>query len=412
MSEHILIIGGGQAGMQIAVTLREEGFDGSVTIVGEEHHGPYQRPPLSKAYLAGEADAETLELRNPQFYVDNNIVVIPSEKVVSLAWGEKHGVATTETGRELPFDKLALATGSDPKRLTCEGADLDGVLYMRGLDDANELKARWEKIHNIVVIGGGFIGLEVAAVARKYNKHVTVVHSRDRLMSRAVGPVVSEFFLEAHIKRGAEVLLDSKVTKLHGESGTVSGVELADGTVIPADAVMVGIGVSPRGELATQLGLEVSDNGAIVVDSHARTSDPRVVACGDVALLPHPLTGENMVMLESVQNAVDQAKLAAKSLLGGSEEYHAVPWFWSDQAELKLQMAGLSQGFDQQVVRGNPDEDKFSVLYYKNGRIIAVDAVNDVLDYMAVRRALTAGQNIPADLAADSSVALKTLVTD
>jgi 3-phenylpropionate/trans-cinnamate dioxygenase ferredoxin reductase subunit len=261
------------------------------------------------------------------------------------------------------------------------------------------------------VSGGGFICLEVAAVARKYDKHVTVVHSRDRLMSRAVGPVVSDFFLEAHTKRGVNVLLEKKVTKLHGEGGTVTGVELADGTVIPADAVMVGIGVSPRGELATQLGLETSDNGAIVVDAHARTSDPRVVACGDVALLPHPLTGKGMVMLESVQNAVDQAKLAAKTLLGGTDEYHAVPWFWSDQAELKLQMAGLSQGYDQHVVRGNPDADKFSVLYYKNGRIIAVDAVNDVSDYMAVRRALTAGQTIPADLAADSSVALKTLFT-
>lgn len=412
MTEHILIIGGGQAGMQIAVTLREDGFEGSVTIVGEEHHGPYQRPPLSKAYLAGDADAESLELRNPQFYVDNKIVVIPSEKVLTLVWGEKHGIATTETGRELPFTKLALATGSAPKRLTCEGADLDGVLYMRGLDDANALKSRWADIKNIVVIGGGFIGLEVAAVARKHNKNVTVVHSHDRLMSRAVGPIVSDFFLEAHTKRGCVVLLDSNVTKLHGENGNVTGVELADGTVILADAVMVGIGVAPRGELAAQLGLETSDNGAIVVDARALTSDPRVVACGDVALLPHPLTGDVMVMLESVQNAVDQAKLAAKTLLGGTDEYRAVPWFWSDQAELKLQMAGLSQGYDQQVLRGNPEADKFSVLYYKNERIIAVDAVNDVSDYMAVRRALTAGQSIPAELATDSSVALKTLITD
>jgi 3-phenylpropionate/trans-cinnamate dioxygenase ferredoxin reductase subunit len=411
MTEHILIIGGGQAGMQIAVTLREEGFAGSVTIVGEEHHGPYQRPPLSKAYLAGEADAETLELRNPQFYVDNNIVVIPSEKVVSVAWGPEHGIAVTETGRELPFTQLALATGSEPKRLSCEGADLDGVLYMRGLDDADALKARWDSIQNIVVIGGGFIGLEVAAVARKYGKNVTVVHSRDRLMSRAVGPVTSEFFLEAHTKRGANVLLSSKVTKLHGQNGVVSGVELADGTVLPADAVMVGIGVVPRVELAEQLGLDIQ-NGAIAVDEHARTSDPRVVACGDVAILPHPLTGEAMVMLESVQNAVDQSKVAAHSLLGRDVEYHAVPWFWSDQAELKLQMAGLSQGYDQQVIRGNPADDKFSVLYYKSGRIVAVDAVNDVSDYMAVRRALTAGQTIPADLAADSSVALKTIFAD
>lgn len=411
MSGHILIVGAGQAGMQIAVSLRDDGYEGSITLVGEENHAPYQRPPLSKAYLAGEADEESLELRNPDFYVDNKIVVITSEQVESVGWGEEHGIAVTNTGKELPFDKLAIATGADPKPLTCEGGDLDGVLYMRGIDDANALKERWGSIQNIVVIGGGFIGLEVAAVAQKYGKTVTVLHSRDRLMSRAVGPEVSEFFLEAHRKRGTTVHLNTRVNKLHGDSGKVTGVELPDGSVIPADAVMVGIGVSPRSELAEQLGL-TTENGAIVVDAFARTSDPRVVASGDVALLPHPLTGERMVMLESVQNAVDQSKVAAKSLLGASEEYHAVPWFWSDQADLKLQMAGLSAGYDQSVLRGNPAEDKFSVLYYKNGRIIAVDAVNDVSDYMAVRRALTAGQTIPADLAADSSVALKTIFAD
>lgn len=411
MTEHILIVGAGQAGMQIAVSLREEGFEGTVTIVGEEHHGPYQRPPLSKAFLAGESDEESLELRNPQFYVENGITVIPSEKVVSLSWGAEHGVAVTDTGRELPFHKLALTTGSDPKKLGCEGEELDGVLYLRGLEDAKDLKKRWDSVKNIVVIGGGFIGLEVAAVAQKAGKNVTVLHSRDRLMSRAVGPVMSEYFYNAHTKRGTTVLLNHKVTKIHGEAGKVTGVESRDGTVYPADLVMVGIGVSPRGELAEQLGLE-TNNGAIVVDKFARTTDPRVVATGDVALLPHPLTGERLVLLESVQNAIDQSKTAAKSLLGKDEEYHAVPWFWSDQAELKLQMAGLSQGFDHHVVRGNPEEDKFSVLYYKDGKIIAVDAVNDVLDYMAVRRALQSGQNIPADLAANSETALKTIVTD
>lgn len=411
MSGHILIVGAGQAGMQIAVSLRDEGYEGSITLVGEENHAPYQRPPLSKAYLAGEADEESLELRNPDFYVDNRIVVIPSERVETVRWGDEHGVAVTNTGKELPFDKLAIATGADPKHLTCEGGDLDGVLYMRGIDDANALKARWSSVKNLVVIGGGFIGLEVAAVAQKYGKTVTVLHSRDRLMSRAVGPEISDFFLDAHRKRGTTIHLNTRVNKLHGENGKVTGVELPDGTVIPADTVMVGIGVSPRSELAEQLGLK-TENGAIVVDECARTSDPRVVASGDVALLPHPLTGEGMVMLESVQNAVDQSKIAAKSLLGASEEYHAVPWFWSDQADLKLQMAGLSAGYDHSVLRGNPAEDKFSVLYYKNGRIIAVDAVNDVSDYMAVRRALTAGQTIPADLAADSATPLKTIFAD
>ena len=411
MSERILIIGAGQAGMQIAVSLRDDEFDGTITLIGEEPHGPYQRPPLSKAYLLGEADVESLELRTPQFYVDNRITVISDEKVVKLFWGDEHGVAVTDTGREIAFDKLALTTGSYPRRLECEGSDLDGVLYMHDLHDANELKARWDAAKKVVVIGGGFIGLEVAGACEKFKKDVTVVHSRDRLMSRSVGTTMSEFFLEAHKKRGATVILSSRATCVHGENGKVTGVELADGTVLPADIVVVGIGAHANVELAEQLGLTI-ENGAVVVDNLTRTSDPRVVATGDVAILPHPLTGEGLVRLESVQNAIDQSKTAAKTLMGGTEPYAAVPWFWSDQADLKLQMAGLSTGYDQEVVRGNPAEDKFSVLYYKNGRIIAVDSVNDVLDYMAVRRALGAGQNIPADAAADSSVALKTLVTD
>lgn len=411
MTERVLIIGAGQAGMQIAVSLRDEGFDGHVTIVGEEPHGPYQRPPLSKAYLAGDADEESLELRTPEFYVDNQIVVITDEKVVSLSWGAEHGVAVTDTGRELAFDKLALTTGAGPRLLAVPGAELDGVRYMRDLADAKALKTHWADIENVVVIGGGFIGLEVAAVARKYGKNVTVLHSSERLMRRAVGPVTSEFFKNAHERRGATIRFNCAVARLLGENGHVTGVELATGEVLPADVVMVGIGAIPHTELAEQLGLDVQ-NGAIVVDSAARTSDPRVVAAGDNVVFPHPLGGEGRVQLESVQNAVDQAKVAAKTLAGIDAEYRAVPWFWSDQAELKLQMAGLSAHYDQTVVRGNPDDEKFSVLYYRDGRIIAVDAVNDVSDYMAVRRALGAGQNIPANAAADSAVALKTLFTD
>ena len=411
MTERILIVGAGQAGLQIAVSLREDGFDGHITMVGEEPHGPYQRPPLSKAYLAGDADEESLELRTPEFYVDRNIVVIPGEKIESLSWGAEHGVAITDTGRELPFDKLALTTGAAPRMLDVPGVDLDGVRTMRDLADAKALKSHWDEIRNVVVIGGGFIGLEVAAVARKYDKNVTVLHSSDRLMRRAVGPVTSEFFKTAHEQRGATLRFNTSVCCIHGENGRVTGVELSDGDVIPADVVMVGVGAVPRTELAEQLGLDIHD-GAIVVDSAARTSDPRVVAAGDNVVLPHPLGGDGMVRLESVQNAVDQAKVAAKTLMGVSAEYRAVPWFWSDQADLKLQMAGLSAGYDQTVVRGNPDDDKFSVLYYRDGRLIAVDAVNDVSDYMAVRRALSAGQTIPADLAADSTAALKTLFTD
>ncbi len=407
----VLIVGAGQAGMQIAVSLRDEGFDGSITMVGEEPHGPYQRPPLSKAYLAGDADEESLELRTPEFYVDNRIVVITDEKVVKLFWGEEHGVAVTDTGREIAFDQLALTTGAGPRLLDVPGGELSGVLTMRDLADAKTLKTHWDDVQNVVVIGGGFIGLEVAGVARKHDKNVTVLHSSDRLMRRAVGPATSEFFKQAHERRGAVIRFNSSIARLIGEGGKVTGVELADGEVLPADIVMVGIGAIPRIELAEQLGLG-TERGAILVDSAARTSDPRVVAAGDAVLFPHPLGGEGLVQLESVQNAVDQAKVAAKTLMGIETEYRAVPWFWSDQADLKLQMAGLSAGYDQTVLRGNPDEEKFSVLYYRDGRIIAVDAVNDVSDYMAVRRALGAGQTIPADAAADSSVALKTLFTD
>jgi 3-phenylpropionate/trans-cinnamate dioxygenase ferredoxin reductase subunit len=411
VGERILIVGAGQAGMQIAVSLRDAEFDGPITMIGEEPHGPYQRPPLSKAFLAGESDEESLELRSPAFYVENNIVVITDEQVVDVRWDAAHGTAITNTGREVAFDKLALTTGADVRRLDVEGVDLDGVLYLRGLADAKALKSRWDAASNVVVIGGGFIGLEVAAVARKNGKTTTIVHRSERLMSRVVSPTTSKFFKEAHERRGTTVLLNAQISRLVGESGKVTGVELADGTVIPADIVMIGVGVVPRGDLAAKLGLELAGD-SIVVDAFARTSDARIVAAGDAVVMPHPLTGEGQVALESVQNAVDQAKVAANTLMGLEAEYRAVPWFWSDQDTMKLQMAGISAGYDETVVRGNPDDEKFSVIYYRDGRLIAIDSVNEVLDYMAVRKALGAGQTIPADKAGDTSVKLKELVED
>lgn len=419
MDDRILIIGAGQAGMQIAVSLREEGFAGDVTIVGEEACGPYQRPPLSKAYLAGNADVESLELRAAHFYTDKAIDVVTGETIVDVRFGEPGrgdaGVATAASGRIFEFDKLAITPGSTPRRLPIEGGDLGGVLYLRSLADADALKSRWTPAKNLVVIGGGFIGLEVAAAARLAGKTVTVIEVADRLMARAVSPVTSEFYRGAHERRGTRVLLEAQIVRLLGDAGQVTGVELAGvgevrGEIIPADIVMVGIGVIARGELAELLGLE-NINGAIVVNEYAETSDPRVVAAGDAVLLPHPLGHDGQVRLESVQNAVDQAKVAAKTLMGIREVHRAVPWFWSDQGDLKLQIAGLSTGFDQIVERGSQQSEKFSVLYYRDGRLLAIDAINDPIDYMAVRRALHAGADIPAELAADSSIALKTLIT-
>lgn len=409
MTAKILIIGAGQAGMQIAVSLRESEFAGEITIVGEEAYAPYQRPPLSKAYLAGDSDEESLEFRNPNFYAENKIKLVTGEKIIGAEFVAGGGIATAASGQTFAFDKLALAPGSTPRKLTLEGAELDGVLYLRDLEDAKALKDRWDGAENLVVIGGGFIGLEVAAAARKAGKTVTVLEVADRLMARAVSPITSEFYREAHERRGTSIRLGVQMNKFIGAEGKVTGVELSDGSVVKAEIVMVGIGVIARGEVAESLGLETT-NGAIVVNEFAETSNPLVVAAGDAVLLPYPLGGSAQVRLESVQNAVDQAKVAAATLLGTKEAYHAVPWFWSDQADLKLQIAGLSMGYDQTVLRGSQAEEHFSVLYYRDSQLIAIDAVNDVPDYMAVRRALAAGHNIPANLASDSSIALKTLI--
>ncbi|TQO20584.1 3-phenylpropionate/trans-cinnamate dioxygenase ferredoxin reductase subunit [Rhodoglobus vestalii] len=419
MDGRILIIGAGQAGMQIAVTLRDEGFAGEVTIVGDEAYGPYQRPPLSKAYLAGNSDVESLELRAEHFYTDQAIEMVTGETIVDVRLGEPGssdaGIATAASGRTFEFDRLAITPGSTPRRLPIEGADLGGVLYLRSLADADALKKRWTAAENLVVIGGGFIGLEVAAAARTAGKTVTVIEVADRLMARAVSSTTSEFYHGAHERRGTRVVLEAQLARIVGDAGQVTGVELAGagaakGEFIPADIVMVGIGVIARGELADKLGLD-NINGAIVVNEYAETSDPRIVAAGDAVLLPHPLGHDGQVRLESVQNAVDQAKVAAKTLIGIREVHRAVPWFWSDQGDLKLQIAGLSTGFDQIVERGSQESEKFSVLYYRDGRLLAIDAVNDPIDYIAVRRALDTGAEIPAELAADSSVALKTLIT-
>ena len=411
MSGGILIIGAGQAGMQIADSLREYGYEGGITMVGDESILPYQRPPLSKAYLYGEADEESLQFRNEKFYLDNRIDLVLGDAVIDVTLNTDGGVATTASGKKLPFEKMALAPGSVPRKLEIPGSNLDGVLYMRSIADARGLKSRWESAQNVVVIGGGFIGLEVAAVARKAGKTVTVLEGADRMMARAVCPITSEYFKNAHERRGAEIVLNARIDHFDGDSGRVTAVALQDGTQIPADIVMVGIGVLARTEVANLLGLELA-NGAILVNEFAETSNQLVVAAGDAVMLPNPTGAEGLVRLESVQNAVDQAKTAAKTLMGERETYHALPWFWSDQADLKLQIAGLSTGFDQTVLRGDPDEDSFSVLYYKNGRLLAIDCVNHVSDFMAARRCLAAGQTIDATAAADSSVALKTLITD
>ncbi|MGW5432765.1 NAD(P)/FAD-dependent oxidoreductase [Streptomyces sp. NPDC004059] len=410
-----LIIGASQAGLQLAVSLRQLGDTAPITLVGEEPHPPYQRPALSKEFLTARTEFDALAFRDPSYYADAGIRLVCGERVGELAFASSgppgSGVAGTTYGRELPFDRLALTVGAAPRRLILPGSDLDGICYLRDHADAAGLRSRLARAVSAVVVGGGFIGLEVAAAARALGVSVTVVEAADRLMGRAVAPLVSEFYRQAHQRRGVDVRLHAAVSGFEGEGGRVTGVRLSDGMLLPADLVLVGVGVVPRTELAEQMGLEC--DGGIVVDARCRTSDPTVVAAGDCTVRPHPMTGEGRVRLESVQNAVAQAQTAAATLLGRADSGDgtpAVPWFWSFQGDLKLQIAGLAAGYDAYVVRGNPDDERFSVLYYRRDRLVAIDAVNCPADYMAVRKALAVGVDIAAHRAGDTGTPLKALV--
>ncbi|MBB5640572.1 NAD(P)/FAD-dependent oxidoreductase [Cryobacterium roopkundense] len=407
-----LIIGNCQAGVQLACSLRELGDTDPIVLVGEEPHAPYQRPPLSKAFLKGEITADSLTFRTHDFYREHNIELVTRERIVSISRDGSGGTAVAESGRRFDFARLALTTGAVPRQIPFDGSELEGVGYLRTATDATQLEQALGSARKLVVVGGGFIGLEVAAGARVAGLTVTVLEAAPRLVGRAVSEQTSEFYLQAHRRRGTRVVLNAQVVRFLGEHDRVTGVELGDGTVVPADVVLIGVGVIPRTELAEQLGLAI-DNG-IVVDGSALCSDGFTVAAGDCANLPNPSItpgGVARLRLESVQNAIEQGKVAAATLLGLPAEYSTVPWFWSDQADLKLQIAGLSGGHDQIVLRGEPDSEKFSVLYYRAGQLIAADCINKPLDFIAVRGALNHGQNVPADLAGDVTIPLKKLVS-
>lgn len=394
-----LVVGASHAGIQLATTLRELGDREPVTIVGAESLAPYQRPPLSKAFLHGTTDTAGLAFRTPAFYAERAITVLTGERVVHLT----PTGATTDRGRQLPFDRLALTVGARARALRVPGAGLAGVHQLRDVADAVRLRRALVGAAAVVVIGGGFIGLEVAAAARAMGRPVTVVEAAERLIPRSVAPVVSAFYRQAHERRGTTVRLGAAVDAVLGERGRATGVLLADGSHLPADVVVVGVGIVPRTELAEQLGL-ACERG-IVVDECARTSAPGVVAAGDCTVV-----GPERLRLESVPHATAQAKAGAAALLGRAEPVTEVPWFWSDQHDLKLQIAGLSAGHDEVVVRGEPDSERFSVLYYRAGELLAVDAVNAPADYLTVRKALATGATIPAEHARRADRRLKDLL--
>lgn len=423
----LLIIGASQSGVQLAGSLRALGYEGRLTLLGDEDHRPYQRPPLSKAFLHGDMTRDQMALRSADYWAEHRIDLVRNERIDRVERSaDGSGTAFAASGAAWDFDRLVLAVGARARRLDVPGEDLPGTLYLRSADDALALQARVPDAQRIVVVGGGFVGLETAQSLRKLGKDVTVLAHGDRLIGRAVGEKTSDFFLQAHRARGVRILLGTTVARIHGtgaapsdHAGTgtvqadhVTAVETSDGEVIEADIVLIGIGALPNTELAESMGLHCDDG--IVVDDQAVASDGTTLAVGDCANLPNPLPGadpEDRMRLESVNNAIEHAKVAAYSLTGRKGEYAGIPWFWSDQGDLKLQIAGLSRGYDRTLVRHDGTGDRFSMLYYAGDQVVAADCVNVPLDFMAVRSALAQGATIPFDQAADPEVRLKTLIT-
>jgi 3-phenylpropionate/trans-cinnamate dioxygenase ferredoxin reductase subunit len=402
-----VIVGTGQAGFQTAASLRSEGYADSITLIGEEPHIPYNRPPLSKGFVLGTQDAESIELRPVNFYKTHQINLLCGERVVGISRAEKQ--IEIASGGNLSYDSLVLALGASNRRLPVPGGDLDGVLYLRSLAEAIFIKKRIEETQRIVVIGGGFIGLELAAVARALGKSVTVIEALPRVMARVVAPIISEFFRELHTSRGVKILCGATVAEIRGADGRVNEVVVSDGSVCAADLVLVGIGVTPNIELARDAGLTVS-NG-IVVDEFLQTEDKNIFAIGDCAEFPNTFA-RGRVRLESVQNAADQAQCIAKTITGRPTKYNSLPWFWTDQYEIKLQMAGISAGHDRVVTRGNSEARKLSVFYFRNGKLIAVDSINRPVDHMIGRKLIASGASLTPEECADETVDLKRIPTD
>jgi len=401
MSAGVVIIGAGQGGYQVAASLREAGYGERITIVGDEPEHPYQRPPLSKAYLLGDTTAERLLLRPQNYYEKHTIDFVANTRVTQIDRAASR--VALSSGTALDYDHLVIATGARNRLLPVEGATLDGVMYLRTLADADAIKQHFAGATNIVVAGAGFIGLELAAVASKLGKQVSVIEPLPRVMSRAVSQTASQFFADAHAQFGVKLLVNTRLERING-SGRVTSVTLSGGADVPADLVLVGIGILPADDLAQAAGLPVA-NG-VVVDAQLVTADPKISAIGDCAAFPDPTTGA-MMRLESVQNAVDQGRCVAKRIAGHPAPYEAVPWFWSDQQDLKLQMVGLTAGCDRTVLRGNPAERAFSVFCFRGDTLLGIESVNRGAEHMFGRRLLAAGESVTPEEAADLSFDLK-----
>jgi 3-phenylpropionate/trans-cinnamate dioxygenase ferredoxin reductase component len=406
----ILIVGAGQAGVQIAESLRQEGFGERLLLIGNELHPPYQRPPLSKKWLIDPGANSALALRGAESLVRRRIELKLDTHVSAI--DRSSSQLLLSNGERLAYSKLALATGALPRALPLPGASLEQVLSLRSIADSAAISAairRCAAEHRpVVVIGGGFIGLEVAASARKLGAAVTVLEGLPRLMSRVTAPIVSEAFERVHRAHGVELVFGAQVTELVGSGGRIEAVRTADGQEYAAGCVVVGIGVAPDDRLAAAAGL-ACERG-ILVDDCARTSDPSIVAAGDCTA--RRLIDGRLLRLESVQNAVEQAKSAAAALMGRERPFRAAPWFWSDQYDIKLQMVGLSHGYDQVVTRGDLQKPAFSAFYFQTRRLIAVDSLSRIQDHMQAKRLLDHGLSPTPEQAADPAFELQSLLKE
>lgn len=403
----VVIVGAGHAGAQAASLLRQRGFTGSVAMVGEEPELPYDRPPLSKEYLSGEKPFERLLLRPEEFWPNHEIEVLRNTRIVGVDTGAHQ--LQTDSGESIGYGNLIWAAGGAPRRLSCAGHDLAGIHYVRTRADVDAMRMELDSVDEVVVIGGGYIGLEAAAVLSTRGKSVTVLEAQDRVLARVAGEPLSRFYEGAHRARGVDIQLNTQAEEILGDDGRVKGVRLGDGRVLPAQMVVVGIGILPAVAPLAEAGVE-TQAGGVMVDEFCRSSVADVFAIGDCAAHHNAFCAiAGPMRLESVQNANDQAKVVADYLAGNPQPYNALPWFWSDQYDLKLQTVGLSVGHDQVVLRGDPDAASFSVIYLKDGCVLALDSVNLVRDFVQGKALVKNRVAVDPGALADASVPLKSL---
>ena len=397
----MVIIGCGQAGGQAAASLRQEKYEGPITMIGQEPYIPYQRPPLSKQYLSGEQEKEKLSLRQESFYSEKEINLMLETSVLSLDPNKKE--LQLENGETVTYDKLLVATGGRPRKLEVDGHTLKGIHYLRNIDDVDAIKTQMNTSQNLVIVGGGYIGLEVASVAIKRGLTVSVLEMESRILERVTTEEMSAFYHQLHTDEGVNILTSTQAKAFKG-SETVESVVCGDHE-IPADLVIVGIGILPNTEMAEAAGLKT--NNGLVVDEHCRTSNEHIFAAGDCTNHPNPILNRRL-RLESVPNAMEQGRVAASNMLGGSKSYASMPWFWSDQYEHKLQMVGFSKDSDQSIVRGDMESKSFTVFYLKDDSIIAADSVNNPKEFIASKQLV--GKKASIEALADTSIDLKTLI--